>query len=343
MLCWDSTAKYIKDAAAFRGFYSGEGHRTPIPNAFFDHVIPNETLTIIKVVGAVLRHTVGYQNQFGGRRSEAPLSYRYMQEFARIGDRRTLAEALRAAIDSGYIRCTNPGRFNSDPGKRRPARYAIRWLAQDETPATSSITLPAGNQSKNPTSSGSRTRPANQSKNPTKEKTVSNDTSKQQHAGTPAVAVENLEAYRLLRDAGFDERAATSLAQRRTLMEIEQQIAWLEERKPRANRLGLLRRAIEEDWAAPNVVLVGKQQQAARERERENEAREEAEEKHRKSQQAERCKRWLALSSGRRAEFRQAAINKAHPSMRSWLGRQSADRPVANFLHEMENSLGHEL
>ena len=73
-LQWDDGGHYRNTAENFLGFFAGEGHRTPIPNAFFRRVIPYETQTVIKVVGTVLRHTVGYQNQFGGRRSEAALS-----------------------------------------------------------------------------------------------------------------------------------------------------------------------------------------------------------------------------------------------------------------------------
>jgi hypothetical protein len=100
-LRWDTGAQYTKAPAAFAGFYSGEGHRTPIPNAFFDHVVPNEVLAVVKVVGTVLRHTVGYQNQFGGRRSEAALSYSYLQKYTRVRHRPTLAAAVRNAVRKG--------------------------------------------------------------------------------------------------------------------------------------------------------------------------------------------------------------------------------------------------
>ncbi|MEZ6146912.1 MAG: hypothetical protein R3B91_16140 [Planctomycetaceae bacterium] len=62
-------------------------------------------MTVTKVVGMVLRHTVGYQNQFGGRRSQAPLSYRFIQELANIPDPKTVREAASSAVASRYIVC----------------------------------------------------------------------------------------------------------------------------------------------------------------------------------------------------------------------------------------------
>jgi hypothetical protein len=91
-------------------------------------------------------------------------------------------------------------------------------------------------------------------KNPTKEKTVKKDTYKQQ-AANAAVAVENLEGFRLLIDAGFDEHVATKLAARRGVEEIQHQIAWLDSRNPDSNPLGLLRIAIEQGWQEPASVI----------------------------------------------------------------------------------------
>jgi hypothetical protein len=50
-LCW-SSAPYTTRLEDFRGFFEGEGNRTDIPNEFFDVLIPNEPLSVIKVVGA---------------------------------------------------------------------------------------------------------------------------------------------------------------------------------------------------------------------------------------------------------------------------------------------------
>ena len=229
-LRWAETGDYTRSLDDFAGFFTGEGHRTPIPNAFFDQVVHREPLSVVKVVGTVLRHTVGYQNQFGGRRESAPLSYSYIQQYSQLSDRTTLSSALRAALDAGYIECVREGVFSPDSSARSAAHYAPRWLQ----PATDSTT-------------GSKIRPATlkQSKNPTSRKTVLKDTDKQQAAAVDFKAIE------MLRAAGFDESMARQLAAKRGVEEVQRQIECLELRNPNRNRLGMLRKAIEENWPSP--------------------------------------------------------------------------------------------
>jgi hypothetical protein len=185
-LRWDETGAFHQTPDSFQGFYAGDGHRTPIPNAFFRTVIPRETLTVTKVVGSVLRHTVGYQNQFGGRRSQAPLSYTYLQSYANITDPKTLCAAISAAIESRYLIRVDEGRFDFDPAKRKPTTYGINWL-QEGKKSDSRSKIPVGDrsrkpsrhgvqesqqrQSTNPSSTGSRIPAGDRFKNPSQEKT----------------------------------------------------------------------------------------------------------------------------------------------------------------------------
>lgn len=60
-------------------------------------------------------------------------------------------------------------------------------------------------------------------------------------------------AIRCLREAGFDAPTAQRLATQASLEVIQRQVEWLPLRKPSRNRLGLLRRSIEEDWARPEA------------------------------------------------------------------------------------------
>lgn len=250
-LRWDFNPHYADTSENFAGFYAGEGHRTPIPNSFFNRVIALEPLSVVKVVGTVLRHTVGYQNQFG-RRTQAPLCYDYIQKVANLRDRPTLANAIKSAIKSGYIIRVEDGCFDRRSDHRKPAVYAVRWLSQAALSTASSKTLPdASKQFKNPTKSGSRTQPVEQFKNPTTRKTELKNTYKQQ--SEPVVAVDSSKAFQLLRDAGFDEATAAVVSQRRPANEIEQQIRWLPLRNVQKNRLGFLRRAIEENWDKPTT------------------------------------------------------------------------------------------
>ncbi|MCA9449189.1 MAG: hypothetical protein KC931_18870, partial [Candidatus Omnitrophica bacterium] len=264
-LRWDEREEYQKDLENFRGFYRGEGYRTPIPNAFFRQVIPHESLIISKVVGTVLRHTVGYQNQFGGRRSQAPLAYRFIQEFANIPDPKSLSRAISHAIASKYIVRVESGRFHNNPADRKPASYAIRWEGEFSTPETGSDTLKeeqfrnpssdAGQYSqqeefKNPGRSGSENPAGEQFIIPSNQRTGKKDIRKQQLGKVESVVAEE-SGFELLLQAGFDELTARSLATMANLEQISQQIEWLQLRKVGHNRLGMLRRAIEQNWSKP--------------------------------------------------------------------------------------------
>jgi hypothetical protein len=113
-------------------------------------------------------------------------------------------------------------------------------------PVTSSKTEPEVEQFNNRTESGSESVSGKQFKNRTPINTSLKDTSKQQQ--DDQAAAKNNPAYQLLRDAGFDEQTVMDLSVRRSSEEIEQQINWLEHRKPRTNAIGLLRKAIEQNW-----------------------------------------------------------------------------------------------
>ena len=219
-LRWDAEGEDLKTPKMFQGFYAGEGHRSPIPNAFFDHVVPRESLATVKVVGTVLRHTVGYQNQFGGRRSEAALSYSFIQQFINLRGRKNLSRALRHATSVGYIRCVEPGCVSPSSAKRKPATYAVKWLEQAISSDNGSKKEPAElERFKKGTSNGSERKPAGRFKKGTKEKTVKNNSFKQQDMPA-AVAAENMMSFLLLRDAGFDQEIAIELARSRSSEEI---------------------------------------------------------------------------------------------------------------------------
>jgi hypothetical protein len=89
------------------------------------------------------------------------------------------------------------------------------------------------------------------SKNRTGTETTPENKSNQQQQ--PAVAEGNDEreaSLRCLRKAGFDTATATRLALH-PLDRIQRQLGWMDLRNPTRNRLGMLRRAIEEDWPRP--------------------------------------------------------------------------------------------
>ncbi len=250
-LKWDERPEYIKDPRQFRGFFAGEGNRTYIPNEFFDVLIPNEPLAVLKVVGSVIRLSIGFQNKWGHRRRNVALSFQHIQNYARIKDRTSLSDAVRHALKAHYIDRVEKGYFDSDGGKlSKAAVYALRWLNEGVERQTGTKTLPAEilglHRYENPTGTGSKTRPADRYENQTGiEIKQINKTLKQQDAA----------AFELLRGAGFAENAAQALADRHPFGRIERQVRWLDRRQVKSNRLGLLRAAIEEDWPEPGQQL----------------------------------------------------------------------------------------
>jgi len=313
-LRWDGGSRYTKDPRTFGGFYAGEGHRSPIPNAFVDILVPRESLAVVKVVGTVLRHTVGYQNQFGGRRSRAPLSYSFIQKYANVRNRTTLNRALQHAIGAGYIVRTSEGTFDPDASNRRAAEYAVKWQQKADFPTVGSKSVPVrSDRSEKRTSIGTKTGPAGRFKKGTEEKTDPNDTCKQ-----PVVAAENRQGYALLREQGIDERKAAELSSVKSAEEIQRQIAWLPLRKPTANPGGMLIRAIQGDWDEPPGARQADRQRRTRERDQRQQADQATKQAHedtaleqKRQRRATRLAAWQAATEAQRHKWLRRALDRA--------------------------------
>ncbi len=129
-LAWDERGEYVKDPKRFNGFFAGEGHRTYIPNQFFDVLLPAETLAVLKVVGSVTRFSIGFQNKWGHRRRNVALSYQHIQNYARLKDRTAVAAAIRRAIGMNYIERVEEGYFDSAGGRTSRAAVYAAEVAQ---------------------------------------------------------------------------------------------------------------------------------------------------------------------------------------------------------------------
>jgi hypothetical protein len=125
-------------------------------------------------------------------------------------------------------------------------------VSNQSVASTGSESVPE-DRSKTRTGSSSETVPANQSKIRTGiEIKQTNKTSKQQQQAAAApIDSEDEAAYRRLIEVGFDQATAERLSSSRSLDHIERQIAWMGKRYPTRNALGMLRKAIEEDWPEP--------------------------------------------------------------------------------------------
>ena len=120
--------EYSTDPALFQGFFEGAGNRTYIPNQFFTRLLPNEPLSVLKVVGSIIRFSIGFEVKRGFRRQQAALSYADIQRYSNIAGRHHLASALSSAIASNYIAQIEKGVFDPTAGRAsKPAVYGLRW------------------------------------------------------------------------------------------------------------------------------------------------------------------------------------------------------------------------
>lgn len=86
----------------------------------------------------------------------------------------------------------------------------------------------------------------------TSKTTTANPDSQSQSQDSPVAAAALLsDGISLLTKAGFNSHTAEHLAYSSTIEVIRNQISWLPRRKAKTNRLGLLRRSIEENWPEP--------------------------------------------------------------------------------------------
>lgn len=255
-LKWDERPAYIKDPKEFRGFFAGEGNRTYIPNQFFDEVIPHEPLAVVKIVGSVIRFSIGFRNKWGHQRRNVSLSYQHIQNYSLIRDRKSLSAAILHAIGSNYIERVEEGYFDRHAGKlSRAAVYAVKWLNQ-ATDAINSQKTPPGNvpvelRSEKPTDNGQKNPPEERSEIPTDIEIKQRNKTYKQDKTPSALAPEAAATFEKLRGEGFDDAAARTIACRFSFDHVERQITWMVGRKVRSNRLGMLRKAIEENWHAP--------------------------------------------------------------------------------------------
>jgi len=273
-LCWDAAGRYTDDPAQFRGFYYPEAAlveereggevvprpkaaRKNIPNAFFDVLLSREPLSVIRVVGALLFYSI--QWGAGGER-KVPVT-RSITELSRLTrlSRQHVHEAVLEARQRGYIEQVEAGCFDPAAGQgSEPATYGIRWVIGVATTVPESerfkkvygASVQKGVREQFNKVNGERFKKVNGIRIKTELKTETTTAAPGPAApGTAMAAAES--ALELLKQTGFDEPTARQLAGKCFLEVIQRQVQWLPLRNITRNRLGLLRRAIEQDWPKP--------------------------------------------------------------------------------------------
>jgi len=127
-LKWDEREEYVTSLPEFNGFFAGNGNLTHIPNQFFDYLVPREALAVVRVVGVIIRHTIGFQTRFGFRRQHVEMSFSEIMRRTGIASSSTVSGALKAAIEGRYIRKVSEGVFDPEAGALSKATtFGIFW------------------------------------------------------------------------------------------------------------------------------------------------------------------------------------------------------------------------
>lgn len=295
-LRWDDREEYITDPNEFDGFYAGNGNLTYIPNDFFDYTIPNEPLAVVRVVGVIIRHTIGFQTRYGMRRQQIAMPYSELQNRTELTPR-SVCFAIQQALENNHIVKIEDGVFDTNAGfKSKATIYGIRWIDRqvlvisDPVEVTEQI---ESNSNKNQANQTTTTAPReiNGSKSIAGE--ISERFQKYSGDGSKNIVEERFQKYSdieikqtnktieiqqqvaaisdqcdnavvvkssdskleelksLLTSTGFNAKTAERLINAYPAERIKRQVEWLSGRHVTHNRIGMLRKAIEEDWSEP--------------------------------------------------------------------------------------------
>lgn len=151
-LRWDEREEYVTSLPEFNGFFAGNGNLTHIPNQFFDYLVPREALAVVRVVGVIIRHTIGFQTRFGFRRQHVEMSFSEIMRRTGIASSSTVSTALKAAVDGRYICKVSEGFFDPDAGVASKATtFGVNWedSPQIEPNSSNGSKIEAGDRSNN--------------------------------------------------------------------------------------------------------------------------------------------------------------------------------------------------
>lgn len=276
-LRWDEREEYVTSQEEFNGFFAGNGNLTHIPNQFFDELIPKEPLAVVRVVGVIIRHTIGFQTKFGFRRQHVDMSFSEIMRRTGIASSSTVSAALKTAVESNYIRKVSEGFFDPCAGMTSKATtFSVRWEDSDGFEPDNEIgsKIEAEDRFKNRSGKTETVQKSKREISPVIEAgdgpeieavtvqeskrqafknrsdietTNLNNKSKQQQTDVVERGISlSLLSDRLVTE-GIDRAMAATLVQRYPAEQIQRQLDALPTRKIRSSRTGFLIRAIEND------------------------------------------------------------------------------------------------
>lgn len=117
-------------STAFHGYALPTSSTTYTPNQFFDVVLPNASRGCLRLVGYLIRKTLGWSDEHGNPRNpEAHVSYKELIEDAGIS-RGAIKDAIQEALDKRFIQCLRFGQPHRPNEEGFSALYSLKW---DET------------------------------------------------------------------------------------------------------------------------------------------------------------------------------------------------------------------
>lgn len=314
-LRWNTEFYYTYNPDEFNGFYDdgNSGCMTRVPDLFFDYTALFERLSVVRVVGCILRNTIGYQAGRGVRRLQVQYSQRQIMERTGITSAGVLSDALKIAKEHQHILET-PGYFDRNGGiESRAAVYSIKW--DDDwlgglniPPKDESHRKTGADQSEN--RSGDRDRKTgadspeirseshrksgagNQSEKQSDIKItipkITPSNKQQQAINTTSISNtdDSSQAAAALVAFGFDRNTAHEIVNSFPEKEIFLQIEYFPYRTPAQNPQGMLRRAIEGNWAAPPAYQSAVDEKMRKERDADMHKRSQHEKKYRHEYEA---------------------------------------------------------
>ncbi|PTY07515.1 hypothetical protein DB347_09480 [Opitutaceae bacterium EW11] len=257
---WDKDGAYTDDPDKFAGFCF-QGARKNIPNLFFDRVLATESRAVARLVGAVLFRSIEF-GEAGDRPTPVSLSITRISRLTKIS--RTHAHAaIEHSLAVGYLRVSTCGRFDAEhPSKSSCSSYELNWgpIAKSAGASHAEFKKDYGRVQKGERGGSKRcTRTAYKKVNEGVRKGERQSFKKVNDLRTEKIRNTAAElpiaaaapSIQPLLQAGFDRAAAERLASSAPPEVISRQIEWLPRRKTTSNRLGLLRKSIEENWPEP--------------------------------------------------------------------------------------------
>ena len=342
-LKWSQNNAPAKGLETCQGFYAGTGHFTAMPHSYFSKILGNETLAAIKFVSVVFRHTVGYQTQFG-RRKSVPLSFRNLHRLTGIGSPATLSKTIRHCLNSNYIELVELGNWKPGDKHSKSSVYGPKYQSVDligsksvaEKGFKKCSRQPTLDQFKNCSPIGTKPEAEHQFKKCSPIKKLKTNTE---------TKLPSDKKIQLLTEVGFKPHTAETIAKAVNILTIEDQIRWMRYRGNHKNFLAFLRKAILENWEEPEAAKVKRKTAERRAIELANESktnrykknwnRETA--KHRKRLQTE----WFSLDEDSRERIKHEVIADEAESCRNYLRKKKVtEKPPVAFLNGVAKQLG---